>query len=48
MEADAFDDVLAMVHNLNIAYEDRVNKRIKAEWDNPNNLGTLFIKTTCS
>jgi len=31
MEADPFDDVMAMVHNLNIAYEDKVNKRIKAE-----------------
>ena len=32
MDPEAFDEVMAMVHNMNIANEDKVTKKIKAEW----------------
>lgn len=32
MDPDAFDEVMAMVHTVNVASEDKVTKKIKAEW----------------
>jgi hypothetical protein len=31
MEPEAFDEVMQMVHSLNIATEDRLSKRVKGE-----------------
>ncbi len=32
MDPEAFDEVMAMVHNMNMASEDKITKKIKAEW----------------